>query len=75
VASLKDDTVADKAFRFAIGCVLGAGGAWLLAIHLSIVETSAFVRLLLAGSLITGALSVVLGNAFIEGFLRGRWWS
>jgi hypothetical protein len=74
MASLKDDTVADKVVRFVIGAVVGFVLAWFLAIQWGIAVGRDFNGLAVVFALAVGVLAAVFGNAFIEGALRQRWW-
>lgn len=58
---LSDDTLGDKAFRFCLGFVLGAGVTW---------YEEADGAVTVGVGLITGLLAVLFGNRFIEGFVR-----
>ena len=74
MASLTEDTLADKVTRFVVGALLGALGGWFLGGRTPVVDDAAFVRLIVGAAGITGLLAVVFGNSFIERFIRGRWW-
>jgi len=61
MASLREDTVADKLLRLAIGVVLGVGVTWY--------QESDAVSIAACG-LLMGLLAVAFGNRFIEWFVR-----
>jgi hypothetical protein len=75
MASLTEDTTADKVFRFVVGACLGALSAWYAAARSGTAEVGEFVMLVAIGAGCVGLLAVLLGNRLIEGFIRGRWWS
>jgi len=72
VASLNDDTLADKLFRFVLGAIGGAGSGWFYAGR-SAGDHRAAVGTIVAFAVIGGLMAMLLGNAFIERVLRGRW--
>jgi hypothetical protein len=72
VASLKDDTLADKLFRFVLGAIGGAGSGWFYAGD-SGGSDGAAVATIAVFALIGGLMAMLLGNAFIERVLRRRW--
>jgi len=72
MASLNDDTLADKTLRFVIGALLGAGSGCYLAGRSDVGPGAAYVGVIVGSALITGLLAVVLGNAFLESLLRVR---
>ncbi len=74
MAPLSQDTTADKVLRFAIGAGLGVLFAWSLDILWIDVPDRQALKATASCALIFGTLSVAFGNAFIEGFVRGRWW-
>jgi hypothetical protein len=67
-----EDSLADKAFRFVLGALLGAAGAWTIALQLNVQAMGAFARLVAGCGIVIGGLAVVFGNAFLEGIIR-RW--
>lgn len=73
MASLKEDTPADKLFRFVLGAVGGAGSGWLYAAQVGGPDGDV-VRMILGFAVIGGLLATIFGNAFIERALRARWW-
>jgi hypothetical protein len=74
VKPLTEDTVGDKVLRFVLGAVLGCAVAWFLALWSSL-EMGSIGRLTVAAAILGGALAVLLGDAFFEGIIRGRWWN
>jgi hypothetical protein len=66
VPSLHDDTLADKALRFALGALVGGGTTWYR------LGNSAFPLLVAAG--IVGLLFLLMGNGWIERSTRTGWW-
>jgi uncharacterized ion transporter superfamily protein YfcC len=74
MASLHEDTVADKVVRFVIGAILGFVLAGFLALQWDVEAARAFGRIGVVAAVATGVGAVVFGNAFIEGALRQRWW-
>jgi outer membrane lipoprotein SlyB len=73
VASLTEDTPADKLFRFVLGAVGGAGSGWLYAARFGGADGDV-VRTIVGFAVIGGLMAAVFGNAFIERALRSRWW-
>jgi hypothetical protein len=74
VTSFQDDTVLDKFIRFIIGAILGVVSAWFLAAQSGVQAIRSFATFVVVGALVTGSAAMVFGNAFIERFIRGRWW-
>lgn len=68
MASLKDDTVADKLVRFVLGAVGGAGSGWVYAGSSGDDRTALGTIAVLA--LVGGLMAMLLGNRFIEWALR-----
>jgi hypothetical protein len=75
MGSFAEDRLADKVFRFVLGACLGASSAWYLAARRGTTETREFVTLAVIGAGAVGLLAVLLGNRFIETFIRRRWWN
>jgi hypothetical protein len=67
----RDDTLGDKVLRFGIGAVLGLVTAWFLSVQMDVVDGKAALGIALGLALGAGGLSILFGNAFIEGFIRG----
>ena len=61
MTGLKDDTLADKAFRFCLGFALGVGVTWYNATQGAVTLGVGFV---------TGVIAVLFGNGFVEWFIR-----
>jgi len=74
VRPLTEDTIGDKILRFVLGAVLGGAVGWFLAIWSSLVAVGSMGRLAVAAAGLGGVLAVVLGDAFFEWLIRGRWW-
>ena len=74
MASLKDDTLADKLLRFVLGAVGGAASGWFYAGR-SGGDDGAALGTIAVFAVIGGLMAMLLGNAFIERALRRRWWS
>ena len=71
MASLKDDTLADKLFRFVLGAVGGAGSGWFFAGR-STGDDGAAIGTIVVFAVIGGLMAMILGNAFIERVVRGH---
>ena len=71
---LTEDTIGDKLLRFVLGALLGGATGWLLALQWRVDDSGDFGRLILGTAGLIGVLAVLFGNAFIEWFVRGRWW-
>jgi hypothetical protein len=71
MASLQDDTLADKVVRFVIGALIGgASGFFLTGRAEPGAADASYMRSLATGAVIVGLLAVVLGNRFIEWVIR-----
>jgi hypothetical protein len=70
MASLRDDTIADKLLRFVIGAFIGALSCFLFARSDPGGADQEYLQSLMIGAVACGVLSVVLGNRFIEWMFR-----
>ena len=69
MASLKDDTLADKLLRFVLGAVGGASAGWFHAVR-SGGDDGAALGTIAVFAVIGGLMAMVLGNTFIAWVLR-----
>ena len=70
---LTEDTWVDKLIRFLIGAVLGGiAAASFILFHAQ--EHAGVLRTIGIVSGGAGILAVLVGNQFIERFLRDQWW-
>jgi len=66
MASLRDDTIADKLLRFVIGAFIGGALSFFLFARSPGGTDQEYLQSLMIGAAACGMLSVVLGNRFIE---------
>ena len=73
MASLQEDTLADKLVRLVIGAAVGFFLTGLFAWQCCVGVERAFTSVAAVGALVAGVGAVLFGNSFIEGAFR-EWW-